>query len=102
MAPEQVDGKGCALTRAADVYGLGVILYETLVGAPPFRSDSASETFRRILAEEPPRPYRSSAGIPRDLETIALKCLEKDPWKGYGGAGELADDLQRFPGRTRR
>jgi eukaryotic-like serine/threonine-protein kinase len=96
MAPEQVTGKGQSLSIATDVYGLGTILYELLTGRAPFVAGSIESTLAIVASEDPIPPRRLRPGVPRDLETICLKCLEKDPSRRYSSAELLADDLRRF------
>jgi eukaryotic-like serine/threonine-protein kinase len=96
MAPEQVDGKGRALGPAVDIYSLGAILYELLTGRPPFLSGSIESTLAIVASEDPIPLRRLQPDVPRDLETISLKCLEKEPARRYSSATELADDLGRF------
>jgi tRNA A-37 threonylcarbamoyl transferase component Bud32 len=95
MAPEQAAGRK-DLTVAADVYSLGVVLYERLTGQPPFDGESALEILRQVREAEPPRPSSIIQGLNRDLETISLKCLEKDSAKRYDSAAALADELARW------
>jgi serine/threonine-protein kinase len=96
MAPEQALGKTTAFCPSVDIYALGAVLYEMLTGRPPFRAETAAETQRQLITEEPAPPTRLNASVPRDLETICLKCLNKDPNRRYTSAAALAEDLKRF------
>src|SRR5262249_37223682 len=96
MAPEQVIGKAGTIGPATDIYALGALLYEMLTGRPPFRGETAAETERQVIHDEPVSPSRLSPKVPRDLETICLKFLEKDPTRRYPTAGALADDLGHY------
>jgi WD40 repeat protein len=96
MAPEQALGGKEGITSSVDVYALGAILYELLGGRPPFRGRSDVETLEQILRQDLLPPSKLRAGVPRDLEVIALKCLEKEPGRRYGSALDLAEDLRRF------
>jgi serine/threonine protein kinase len=96
MAPEQAEGRIQEIGPATDVYALGALLYEVLIGRPPFLADSWRHAIEQVLHDEPQPPKRSRLDLPADLETICLKCLEKDPARRYAGAAELANDLGRF------
>ena len=96
MAPEQAEGRSRDVGPAADIYALGAILYQAQTGRPPFLGVSAIETIKLVVSTEAVPPRRQRPDVPRDLETITLKCLEKDPPGRYADAGALADDLNRF------
>jgi tetratricopeptide (TPR) repeat protein/predicted Ser/Thr protein kinase len=98
MAPEQASGNVAQIGKPSDVYSLGAVLYELLTGLPPFKGPNPVETLRRVVNEDVQPPSRVNAAVPPDLETIVLKCLDKDPSRRYASAAALAADLERFGG----
>ncbi|MCI0458636.1 MAG: protein kinase [Gemmataceae bacterium] len=96
MAPEQAAGKTREIGPATDIYALGAMLYEILTGRPPFQAVTVWETLEQVRTQEPVPPRHTQPRLPRDLETICLKCLEKEPYRRYSSALELAEDLHRF------
>jgi serine/threonine protein kinase len=96
MAPEQAGGRRREITRAVDVYSLGAILYECLTGRPPFRAETQLDTLLLLVSGEVTPPSELRKAVPRELEAICLKCLQKKPQDRYADAEALAEDLQRF------
>jgi WD40 repeat protein/serine/threonine protein kinase len=96
MAPEQAAGRTRQIGPATDIYALGVLLYELLTGRPPFAAATVLETMEQVRSQEPVSPAQLNPRVPRDLETICLKCLEKDPRRRYASARELAEELDHF------
>src|SRR5262245_48592430 len=96
LAPEQAAGKNRSVGPPADIYALGTILYELLTGRPPFRAETPRDTVLQLMGDDPVPPAHLNRKVPRDLQTVCLKSLQKDPKKRYATAGELSDDLRRF------
>jgi serine/threonine-protein kinase len=96
MSPEQVRGEPSNIGPATDIYSLGAILYELLTGQPPFVGRSAMDTFAMHISQPPRPPRELNPAIPASLQTICLKCLEKDQARRYASAGALAEDLENF------
>ena len=96
MAPEQAEGSSSQIGAATDVYALGAVLYELLTGRPPFHAPTAMETLAQVKSNDPVPPSHVQPGMPRDVETICLHCLEKTPARRYATAEALAEDLRRY------
>src|SRR5262249_7136884 len=99
MSPEQITAGRVPVDQRTDIYSLGATLYELLTLQPPFTGAGRDQVLAQIIQKEPPRPRKLNPKVPLDLETICLKCLEKDPDRRYQVAGELAGDLRRYVNR---
>src|SRR5437773_7908016 len=96
MAPEQAVGNNAAVSSVTDVYGIGAVFYQLLTGHPPFAGGTTYQTIKLLLDTEPKQPRLINPKIDRDLSTICLKCLEKDPHRRYSSALALAEELERW------
>src|SRR5207245_44770 len=96
MAPEQAVGNNARVSSATDIYGLGAVLYQLLTGHPPFAAGTTYETVRLVLDTQPRQPRLLNPKVDRDLNTICLKCLDKDPRRRYASALALGEDLERW------
>lgn len=96
MPPEQASGQAERVRESADVYSLGALLYCLLAGRPPFQAANPVDTLLQVIGKDPISPRQIDSSIPRDLDTICLKCLRKEPAQRYASAQELADDLGRW------
>jgi len=96
MSPEQAEGRSRTIGPATDIYSVGVILYEMLTGQPPFRSETVMQTLDAVRFQSPPPPGKWRPDLPKDLDIICLKCLEKSPAQRYPSMKALAKDLERF------
>jgi serine/threonine-protein kinase len=96
MAPEQAGRRNAVVDDRTDVYGLGAVLYQSLTGNPPFTADTREEIIRQVLADDPVWPRANDRTVPRELEAVCLKCLEKDPARRYATAEEVAEELSRW------
>ena len=96
MSPEMASGQPLVITPAADIYGLGAILYAMLTRRPPFRGDTIAATLIKVVHDNPPSPRDLNRKVNRELQAVCLKCLHKDPAQRYGSADALANDLGRW------
>lgn len=96
MSPEQARGQSQLISSSSDIYSLGAILYATLTSRPPFIADNQAQLFQQVINDDPRPPSSLEDRVPRDLEAICLKCLQKEPRLRYSRARELAEDLDRF------